>query len=428
MLANAPSRLAADLAQPLTVVTAWGPFGARLFALLAGGTLISVAALAALCLRAARGGGDLPAGGGGRAALVLCAALGLGAALSWPCIFSSDVYAYAAYGDQTLHGQNPYRPAPPTSHDAFLDAARRQWTRVSFPPCVYGPAFVAAAAVAVAAAGRSIVPALWLLRLLACAALLGGILLLDVLLEGAPRRRIRVALFALNPVVLWSAAEGHNDTLVVAAVLGGILAARRGRPALAGAVLAATPLLKAIGLLAGPGLWTTLAGRERAVFARTFAALGLAVAAIVVPLQLGALAGLAQHGRYAPQFSLQGLLGPVAALLCALALALSALPGLRARRPAATQRLALALWLAIPNPYPWYALWIAPLVTFGALGWEGAALFAATISVTLRYLPDAFGDVSGAAATSIAAGVVLPAGLAALAVRGIATKEATPSR
>jgi len=417
LLARAPARLAVDLAQPLVVVTAWGSFGAGLFALWAAGIAAGALALTFLCLRAARVGGDLPSGSRGRTALVLCAGLGLAAGLAWPCVFSSDVYAYAAYGDQALHGQNPYRPAPAAAHDAYLDAARWQWTRISFPACVYGPVFVAAGAAAVAVTEGRIAPTLWLLRLGACAAFLAAILVLDAVLAGTRRRRIHVALFALNPVALWSAAEGHNDTFVILAVLGAVLAARRGRPRLAGALVALTPSVKAIGLLAGPPFWALLGRRERGRFGWTFVLTGLAVAALVIPLQSTALGGLARHGRYAPQFSLQGLIGPVPALIIAGGLFIAALRDLRRGRAAGAVRLALALWLAIPNPYPWYALWIAPLAAAAPWSWETAALLGATFSIGLRYLPDAYGDMAGTPGALLTLGELLPAGLALLALR-----------
>jgi len=427
-LAVAPAGIATDLAQPLVVVTAWGAFGGQLFLLLAAGMAASAAALGLLCVQAVRGGGDLAASLRG---IALCSALGLAAALSWPCVFSSDAYAYAAYGDQLLHGQNPYRPAPPAAHDAFLDAARWQWTRTSFPACVYGPLFVAAGALAVGAGGAQVVPALWLLRLGACAAFLGAVLLLDASLAGSPFRRLKVALFALNPVALWCVAEGHNDAFVVAAVLGAVVAVRRGKPALAAFLVAATPAVKAIGIVAGPPFWALLRGPTRARFGWTFAGTACAVALVVAPLQLSGLDGLARHGRYAPQFSLQGLLGPVPALVVAAAIALSALVDLRRGRFAGAVRLALAGWLAIPNPYPWYGLWVLPLAVAGPLSWESAALFGATISIALRYLPEAFGDISGIPGALVTLGELLPAVLALPALRrppAAAAEEATPTR
>jgi hypothetical protein len=426
-LANAPSRIAEDLAQPLPVATAWGPFGARIFLIWFGGVLASALALAALCLRAARRDGDLAEGRTGLAAVVACAALAIAAALAWPCVLSSDVYAYAAYGDDMLRGIDSYARVAPRVHDAFLDAARWQWTKTSFPANVYGPVFTALAALAVAVTGgHAVAPTLWTLRALACVAFLCAIVLFDALLASHERRRIRLAIFALNPVAVWSVAEGHNDAFVLLAALAGALALRRGRAVAAGVLFGATPLIKAIGLAAGPPLWALLDAKDRGRFGVPFVVTALAVAAWLLPMQLAALHGLARDGRYAPQFSLQGLIGPIPALSLAGVLAIAGVRDLLARQTRGGVRLALALWLALPNAYPWYALWILPVAAAGAQTWETAALLGVTISVGLRYLPDAYGDLSTVPGALVALGELLPAALALSALRrSKPAKEAT---
>lgn len=426
LLSAAPRRLTVDLAQPLVVVTAWGGYGACFFLLLAAAVAAGALALGVLCLRAARQGGDLPGGRSGTATILLCAALALAGALSWPCVFSSDVYAYAAYGDQVLRGQNPYVAPPPGTHDAFLDAARWQWTRTSFPPCVYGPLFVGLGAATVLLGGMQVAPALWLLRLAACGAFLSAILLFDAALAGRPRRQIAVALLALNPVALWSAAEGHNDTLVLAAVLGAVVAARRGKPVLAAALVGLSPLIKAVGLLAGPPMWALQPSARRARFGAALVAAGAATALVLLPLQLGGLRTLGRHGHYAPEYSLQGLVGVVPGLLLGGALVLAALPDLRRGRFGGVVRLALGVWLALPNAYPWYALWVLPVAAAGLGTWEAAALLGVTISVVLRYLPEAFGPLGGVPGALLALGELLPAAVALAALfRPPAAQEAT---
>jgi hypothetical protein len=411
-LATAPAQFAIDLAQPLTVVTAWGPFGTRLFILLALALALATVALGALLVAYARAGEEPPL-----LAIVACAALTLAAAFSWPCVFSSDTYAYAAYGDQLLHGQNPYLPETSGAHGPFLDAARWQWGGTSFPACVYGPLFVLGAAAAVLISGATPSAALATLRLFAAAAFLVAIPLLDAALRGFDRRRLRVAAFALNPLALWCAAEGHNDTFVLVAVLGGVLLVRRGRPGLGGFAIGLAPLVKAIGLAAGPAAWGLVrpAGARRR-FGWGFTA-GLSVAlAAAVPLAPAALAGLGRHGRYEPQFSLQALAGVWPALLTAGLVALAGIRELAAGRRAGMVWLSLGLWLAIPNPYPWYGLWILPVAVAGPWKLASLALWGATISVALRYLPDAAGDVSGRGATLVALGQLLPLVLALTAL------------
>jgi Glycosyltransferase family 87 len=425
-LAAAPARIALDLAQPLIVVTAWGAFGARLFVIFALALTVASAALIGLLVAAARSSREPPL-----AAVLLCAALALVAALTWPVAFSSDVYAYAAYGDDLLHGRNPYLLASPGLHGAFVDAARWQWGGGSFPACVYGPLFVALAGAVVALSGDSLPLSLVALRVLACLAFLAAIALLDAALRGVSQRGVRVAAFALNPVALWSAAEGHNDVLMIGATLAGFVLLRRGRALWGGLLVGLTPLVKAIGLLAGPpaaALVRTPLARRRFVLGLTLGA--LAAAALVLPLQLAGLRGLSRHGHYAAQFSLQGVLGVWPALLLAGLIAVAAVRALRAGRAEGAVRLALALWIAIPNPYPWYGLWVLPVAVAGPWNSESLALWGATISVALRYLPDAYGDMGRVPAMLTGIAEMLPLGLALAALRRppSTSKEASPTR
>src|SRR5271155_2146349 len=158
LLHHAPSRIAKDLAQPLPVVTSWGSFGAACFTVLALTIALSAVALIVAMLRLARTeehASDAPSrDGGARHAVACVATLALAGAFAWPAIFSSDPYAYAAYGSLALHGFDPYAPVAATVHGPLVDAARYQWNG-AFPPCVYGPLFVtlAAAIVAATAAG-----------------------------------------------------------------------------------------------------------------------------------------------------------------------------------------------------------------------------------------------------------------------------------
>jgi hypothetical protein len=391
LLHSAPARLANDLAQPLVVVTAWGAYGLGFFAVLAAAVAAGVAGVFVALWPAWRRG----SGPSLRATLVL-AAFALAAALAWPVVFSSDVYAYAAYGNALLHGRDPYVAVARSFHDAFADAARWQWGGVSFPACIYGPAFVAFAALAVLLGGGKLGATLWVLRIATSLGFLGSIVLLNAALAGSARRRLAVAAFALNPVALWSAAEGHNDVLVLLSVFAGFLWLRRGRSGLAGFALGLAPLIKIIGAIAGPVALVFLLVR-RAAWTRRFAIgllLGCALAvALIAPLQLRALEALGAHGHYAPKFSLQALLGAIPAILVACAIAALGVRDVARGRFSGIVWLAIAAWLAIPNPYPWYALWILPVAVAAPPGRAALALWAATISGLLRYLPEAFGNI-----------------------------------
>ncbi len=227
LLRDAPVRIAPDRLQPLVVVTAWGNFGALAFAVLAATFVLATLALVAALARA----GPLE----GRAMIALCAAT-LIAASTWPFVFSSDVYAYAAYGDLATHGITPYALAPANLHDALLDATRRQWGGVRFPPCVYGPAFVLFARAIVSAAmslAVSVATTLATFRLISILAYLATIACANVALRSLPHaQRARIlTLGSLNPVVLWSVAEGHNDIYAVLVVAFFVAAVPELRPA-----------------------------------------------------------------------------------------------------------------------------------------------------------------------------------------------------
>ncbi len=102
------------------------------------------------------------------------------------------------------------------------------------------------------------------------------------------------------------------------------------------------------------------------------------------------LGNIGRHGHYQPQYSLQalGVLGwrslepshalaagaAIALALCAVA-ATAGIAALRARDASTAAWFAIVVWLALPNPYPWYALWVLPVAAlaldqppFAALG------------------------------------------------------------
>jgi hypothetical protein len=68
----------------------------------------------------------------------------------------------------------------------------------------------------------------------------------------------------------------------------------------------------------------------------------------------------------------------------------------------------LAIVAALPNPYPWYALWLAPLALAGAPSNAATALYAVTIFSVLRYLPDATGNMTVGALALTALGACIP--------------------
>lgn len=396
LLQRVPSHFALDLAQPLPVATDWGWNGA-LFWLVLAATVALAFVVYAMQLRTPLS----------TSKTLGAAALALIAGWFWLPLLSSDVYAYAAYGEMARLGLDPYALAG-RSADALIAAANWQWRPGTLPICVYGPSFVALARLTVEGLqGFGALAVLDGFRFLSCAALLlCGYF--AALLGGA-----RAAAFiACNPVALFAAIEGHNDTILAAAVLLGIVVVRRA-PAIGATIVALAASIKLPALIAALALAfdRILAHRDaRAVLGGTI--VGCAVVAIASRAFIaGVRSGLAAHGHYLPLASVQALGLPVAVLAFILVL-------WRTRSMTTPIdrwcTVALAAWIAIPNPYPWYALWLLPLAAFAHDRRVRLTALTVTSAALLRYLPDAAGFPSSA--LSLVYGVIAVTAFAPLVV------------
>jgi hypothetical protein len=191
---------------------------------------------------------------------------------------------------------------------------------------------------------------------------------------------------------------------MVALVLAGVALYRR-NAALGTfvAILAATIKIPALVTGAVLALRALLERRDLRVAAAATVAFAILLLSSL-PLFAGATTDLAPHGHYAPFASVQSL-HPSLALIVAIAV-------LVRTRYARTDvdrftLVALAAWLFIPNPYPWYALWLLPL---GA--WATDRRIALTVALVcaaalLRYIPDAVATPSGAAAAALGLAALL---------------------
>jgi len=376
--------LAPDFAQPLVVVTAWSTYGAYVLASL--GAVLAVGAW--WYLRAlARAGGD--AVRPRSVALVVAVALAIGFAS--PVVFSSDVYAYAAYGDLAAHGADPYVRSTDAS-DPTLAAAQWQWGHV-LPACVYGPFFVAIARVAVALFAPNVAAQLDALRILSALALLACIPLAYAAFAGLGRERgvwSAVAIGA-NPVAIWSAIEGHNDAIVVAMALAAFALARRYGPALGAFVATLSIGVKLVGAAAVVALLAAYRAPSRALTATVAgaAAGAVAVGLAVLPYAASMLAPGA-HGPYQPHVSLQAIWPPLGIAAACAAFGFGAYRIARGEVegwPLA----ALGAWIAIPNPQPWYGLWFLPIAALAPRSRIATVLIALSLTTFLRYVPDAVG-------------------------------------
>lgn len=390
---RAPAIARIGLQQPIPVVTTWGAYGALLLATLA--LAIAVASWGYLqALRAiAR---DRRASLGMLLALI---ALGLLAAAAAPVLFSSDVYAYAAYGEMARRGLAVYGHAPLPLSDPLFRLAAWQWSNPP-PVCIYGPLFVGLAAGVVAlAAPFGPLGQLTALRLLAGLSLLLLAAAVWLAYPGERTARLRAAaLIGLNPVAIWCAAEGHNDALALALAMIGIALVRRGFGPLGGAIAALGGWIKL------PALLAAAAVRERTTaYWPALAVAALAIAS-AIPM-LYAAAHYAGHAAYAPQASLQALIAtalPIApaAVVVALAGAAAAasagygLARLRAGSAAGWSWLVLGGWMLVPNPYPWYGLWLLAAAALAPGGAGAVALIGLALTGLARYAPDAIGTPS----------------------------------
>jgi hypothetical protein len=395
LLTRAPARLAVDFAQPLVVVTDWNAFGAALLAVLAA----ALVGAGVVYWSLVRSPGDLSIAG-----VIAVTAAALAAAWYMPVIFSSDVYAYAAYGELARLGANPYAHVTLARGNAIFDAAVWQWGN-PLPVCVYGPAFVALArAIVTLAAPLGTLASLQGMRVLASAALPACAFLAYHAYPGDRNQRSRAAAaIGLNPVAIWCAAEGHNDALALAVALSGFVLARRGWLGIGAAAVALSAAVKSPGAAGAVALAVTNAR------ARAGAIAGLAIAAALSwPLVSGVAEHLMPNGHYAPYASLQALVGPIVAPAVAVALAASAIARLHRGSIDGWIWLALGGWALLPNPYPWYGLWLIAIAALAPQSRAGAVAIALSFTSLLRYAPDAIGAPNPLAAVALGIGASSP--------------------
>ena len=139
---------------------------------------------------------------------------------------SSDLYSYAAQAQLARHGLDPYTttPAdlPAVDLGKFLDNVAWKWVDTPSP---YGPLWVAVSKWVAAATGNHALISVLLLRLLPFGAVLLTARLLPVLAHRfAKRADLALWVAVANPLVLVHAVGGgHNDAVMVALVVAGLV-------------------------------------------------------------------------------------------------------------------------------------------------------------------------------------------------------------
>ena len=234
---------------------------------------------AATLLAARRGRATLPM----TAALWLVAAA-MAAAVLLPLHQSRDAFLYDLYGRSVaVHHVSPYVTAPADLDDPVVELVAERWQGQE---SLYGPSFVAFAAVVAQFAGTSELGVRLVWQLVAATAAFAAV----VLVARRTRDPAAVVALGISPVLLLAVNDAHNDVLLGALLLVVVLLAERARFATAGgfAALALTVKLLAVVPLAGLALW--LSARRGARAASRFVAPVLVAASVAYLLAGGPLA------------------------------------------------------------------------------------------------------------------------------------------
>jgi hypothetical protein len=328
------------------------------------------------------------------AALALVIGVGLAARVALaPAVptLSTDAYRYVWDARVAAAGIDPYAFAPtdpevePLRDDTIFPHLNHASWRTIYPPAaqllfraVYRvvPDSVAAMKLAVA-----------LVELVGAAVLLG-------LLRAAGRPLSQAVIYWWNPLVLveiWG--TGHLDGVLVPFVVGAMWAALRRRYALAGALLGAAAAVK----LYPTGLVAALPGAAWPAAVATWA--GVLLVAYAPALStgtavLGSLPRYLTEDHFNPGLVRTVVDTPVVTLAAAAGwlVAVAAL-GRAAGLAARAVLVAGGLVLLSPNVFPWYAVWLVPLLAW-APSWPWIA-FTGTVAFAYAFFVEQPWSVPG---------------------------------
>jgi hypothetical protein len=308
-----------------------------------------------------------------------------------PPLLSLDLFSYISYGRLGVEaGLNPYEFTPAALGG---DQAAERVQDFRFAVSVYGPLFTLLS-YPLAAAGVGF--ALWSLKLIA------GLSVLAIALLTARLARLRgiaaapaAAFVALNPLVLVHVVGGgHNDGLMVALALTGILALLTARPLGAGVALVAALAVKAAAASYVPFALLGSGGRSRLRLLSGLLGAGLLIGALsllVFGPEIGSAISVAGDnqemiGRWSVPGTLSRILDagvdPIRYLLAGLFGLWLAAMGVWVLRGADWIRAAgwamIGLLVATAWLVPWYLIWVLPLAAVS----RDRLLIAATVALT----------------------------------------------
>ncbi len=206
---------------------------------------------------------------------------------------SDDVYRYVWDGRVQAAGINPYRHIPAADELRFLrDEAiypninRRDYAPTIYPPLAQMSFFLT----------TRVSEGVWWMKLVLVLFEAAGLYALAALLASFKLPRQRVLLAAWHPLAVWEiASSGHLDALVICFVAFALLARRRGRDSLTGALLACAVLVKLFPFVLFPALYRRWNWRMPLAFCVTLAAGYLPYLSVGARRALGFLPGYASE-------------------------------------------------------------------------------------------------------------------------------------
>lgn len=371
-----------------------------------------------------------------------------------PPILSRDVYGYAVAGQMLRAGLNPYSHGAADLASPWVSSTSTSWLHVPF---AYGPLFLLLARGIVAAAGDSLVAAVFGMRALAIA----GVLLLAWALPRVARscgvdERAALWLGLVNPLVLAHFVGGaHADALMVGLLVAGLALAAGRWPAAGAVVCTLAVAVKATAALALPFaalLWvlrlqahrrplvralvaTTLVagGTFTAVTAvsgvgygwvRTVNTVGLSRQWTSLPTGLGLVLGGATRaigiplGTDAALAITRGIAFAGIAVICAwLWIRAARLGGIRPAVLGCGWAL-LAVVALGPAVHPWYVTWpVAVLAGAGIAGRPRTAVVVLSAALCFLVLPDGYNLARATQPVGLALDVLVLGALVALGIR-----------
>jgi hypothetical protein len=237
-----------------------GPFGSTGIDIHVVGALLVLALMFACYALAVRASDRLSA----KAVLLTVAGLHLLVLLA-PPLLSTDVFSYQIYARMgALYGANPYLHGPHAiALDPLYPYIGAKWVST---PTSYGPLFTALSYLLTPlsiATSAFAYKALATFTSLACVGLLWN----AARLRGVDPVRA-AALFGLNPlIVLYGVGGGHNDLLMLALVIAGVLTTLQYRPRIGGGLIVLGAAIKLTGALVLPFAlardWAQNTGKRR---------------------------------------------------------------------------------------------------------------------------------------------------------------------